>query len=61
MVHIYLLAGFQHRILVAMQWLWRYLTYDHGARLIVEPTGERACKTISVLGVTTALPRLGGE
>jgi NADH dehydrogenase len=35
-VHIYLLAGFEHRLLVAVQWLWRYLTYDHGARLIVE-------------------------
>ncbi|HVC01639.1 MAG TPA: NAD(P)/FAD-dependent oxidoreductase [Steroidobacteraceae bacterium] len=37
LVHIYLLAGFQHRVLVAVQWLWRYATYDHGARLIVEP------------------------
>jgi NADH dehydrogenase len=37
LVHIYLLAGFQHRLLVAVQWLWRYATYDHGARLIVEP------------------------
>lgn len=37
LVHIYLLAGFQHRLLVALQWLWRYATYDHGARLIVEP------------------------
>jgi NADH dehydrogenase len=36
LVHIYLLAGFQHRLLVAVQWLWRYVTYDHGARLIVE-------------------------
>jgi NADH:quinone reductase (non-electrogenic) len=36
LVHIYLLAGFQHRMLVAVQWLWRYATYDRGARLIVE-------------------------
>jgi NADH dehydrogenase len=35
LVHIYLLAGFQHRLLVAVQWLWRYATYEHGARLIV--------------------------
>ncbi|WP_237065254.1 NAD(P)/FAD-dependent oxidoreductase [Loktanella sp. M215] len=33
-IHIYLLVGFQHRFLVSMQWLWRYLTYDRGARLI---------------------------
>ncbi|WP_342708081.1 NAD(P)/FAD-dependent oxidoreductase [Citreimonas salinaria] len=40
-VHVYLLVGFQHRLLVSMQWLWRYLTYERGARLIagdyVEP------------------------
>lgn len=40
LVHIYLLAGFQHRLLVAVQWLWRYATYDHGARLIVEPVRQ---------------------
>ena len=33
-VHIYLLTGFDKRVLVATQWLWRYLTYQTGARLI---------------------------
>ncbi|MBK8210188.1 MAG: NAD(P)/FAD-dependent oxidoreductase [Rhodospirillales bacterium] len=33
-IHVYLLVGFQHRFLVSMQWFWRYLTYDRGARLI---------------------------
>ena len=33
-IHVYLLVGFQHRFLVSMQWLWRYMTYDRGARLI---------------------------
>jgi NADH dehydrogenase len=33
-IHVYLLVGFQHRFLVSIQWLWRYLTYDRGARLI---------------------------
>ncbi|GLQ38337.1 pyridine nucleotide-disulfide oxidoreductase [Rhizobium albus] len=33
-IHVYLLVGFQHRFIVSMQWLWRYLTYDRGARLI---------------------------
>jgi len=40
LVHIYLLAGLQHRMLVAVQWAWRYVTYDRGARLIVEPAPE---------------------
>lgn len=33
-VHIYLLIGFDHRASVAMQWMWRYLTSERGARLI---------------------------
>jgi NADH dehydrogenase len=40
LIHIYLLAGLQHRLLVAVQWLWRYVTYDRGARLIIEPRPE---------------------
>jgi NADH dehydrogenase len=35
-IHVYLLVGFEHRILVSVQWLWRYLTYERGARLIFE-------------------------
>ena len=35
-IHVYLLVGFEHRILVSMQWLWRYLTYERGARLVTE-------------------------
>jgi NADH dehydrogenase len=42
LVHIYLLAGLQHRLLVAVQWLWLYLTYGRGARLIVEPVAAPA-------------------
>ena len=39
-IHVYLLVGFQHRFLVSMQWLWRYLTYDRGARLIPVTTSR---------------------
>jgi NADH dehydrogenase len=34
-VHIYYLTGFQHRLLVVLQWAWSYLTFGRGARLIV--------------------------
>jgi NADH dehydrogenase len=37
-IHVYLLVGFEHRLLVSVQWLWRYFTYEQGARLIVEET-----------------------
>jgi NADH dehydrogenase len=33
-VHVYLLIGFENRVLVSMQWMWRYFTYEQGARLI---------------------------
>jgi NADH:ubiquinone reductase (H+-translocating) len=33
-VHIYFLIGTRSRLLVAIQWLWSYLTFDRGARLI---------------------------
>jgi len=34
-VHIYYLTGFEHRLLVVLQWAWSYLTFGRGARLIV--------------------------
>lgn len=35
-IHIYLLVGFEHRFVVTMKWLWRYLTYESGSRLIAD-------------------------
>jgi NADH dehydrogenase len=31
---VYLLIGFQRRTLVMVQWIWRYFTFERGARLI---------------------------
>lgn len=36
-VHVYLLVGFEKRLMVSVQWLWRWLTYQRGARLIARP------------------------
>ncbi len=38
LVHISFLIGFRNRVVVLVNWLWAWLTYAHGARLI---TGER--------------------
>jgi NADH dehydrogenase len=35
-VHIYFLVEVRDRFIVAFQWLWDYLTYQRGARLITE-------------------------
>jgi NADH dehydrogenase len=32
--HIYFLIGFRNRLVVAMDWIWAYLTFQRGARLI---------------------------
>jgi NADH dehydrogenase len=34
--HIYFLIGFRNRLAVALNWLWAYLTYQRGARLITD-------------------------
>ncbi|WP_082172975.1 NAD(P)/FAD-dependent oxidoreductase [Methylobacterium platani] len=34
--HIYLLVGFQNRLVVTLRWLWAYLSFQRGARLISE-------------------------
>ena len=34
LVHVYLLIGFQRRTRVMLQWIWRYFTFERGARLI---------------------------
>lgn len=34
LVHVFLLVNFEKRILVSIQWIWRYATRQRGARLI---------------------------
>ncbi len=40
-IHIYLLVGFEHRFVVSVEWLWRYFTYERGARLIIDEVQDR--------------------
>jgi NADH dehydrogenase len=39
-IHIYFLIGLRNRFVVAVTWLWSYITFERGARLITRP--ERA-------------------
>jgi NADH dehydrogenase len=32
--HVYLLVGFQNRLVVSLRWLWAYATFRRGARII---------------------------
>ena len=41
--HIFFLIGFRSRIVVALDWLWAYVTFRRGARIILaESTGATA-------------------
>src|SRR5215471_15540629 len=37
--HIYFLIGFRSRIVVALDWLWAYITFRRGARIILAEIG----------------------
>jgi NADH:quinone reductase (non-electrogenic) len=41
LAHIYFLIGFRSRLLVAMNWLWSYVTFQRGARLITSGDVDR--------------------
>jgi NADH dehydrogenase len=38
--HIYFLIGVKNRFIVAFTWLWDYITFQRGARLITEVPGD---------------------
>jgi NADH dehydrogenase len=40
--HVYFLIGFRNRAVVALTWLWAYITFERGARLITGDTGGLA-------------------
>ena len=39
--HIYFLIGFRNRLIVATNWLWNYVTFQRGTRLITGISGSR--------------------
>ncbi|MCC7443109.1 MAG: FAD-dependent oxidoreductase, partial [Bdellovibrionales bacterium] len=41
-VHLLYLMGSRNRLLVFVNWMWNYLSYDRGNRLIVRPSERRA-------------------
>ena len=41
-VHIDFLIGGRNRFIVAFSWLWTYLTFQRGARLITDPNAPKS-------------------
>ena len=38
--HIWFLIGWRNRFVVGLNWLWNYVTFERGARLITASTQE---------------------
>jgi NADH dehydrogenase len=37
LVHLFALIGTRNKVVVLLNWLWNYLTYDQSLRLIIKP------------------------
>jgi NADH dehydrogenase len=54
--HIYFLIGFRSRVVVALDWLWAYVTFRRGARIILSETPRATAKPQPV-AQPVAVPR----
>jgi len=36
-VHLYALVGIRNRLVVFLNWVWNYFSYDQSLRLIIKP------------------------
>jgi NADH:ubiquinone reductase (H+-translocating) len=54
--HVYFLIGLRNRAVVAFSWLWNYLTYQRGARLIVDsPDNQKMARDEKVRPLPTSV------
>ena len=54
--HIYFLIGFRNRLVVAMNWVWYYVTFQRGTRLITGISGSRIEDVPHKDEITDAIP-----
>ena len=57
-VHIFFLIGFRSRMAVFLNWIWAWLTYGRGARLI---TGETTPLALAAKPAPCVIPAESGE
>jgi NADH dehydrogenase len=58
--HVYLLVGFQNRLLVSLRWLWSYLTHQYGSRIIDEDALRRYSRNAKT-AVVIETSQVGGS
>jgi NADH dehydrogenase len=58
-IHIFYLIGFRNRLVVLFEWLWSYLSYKRGARLITStgwhPVAAETSRQVHAAGAPAAL------
>jgi NADH dehydrogenase len=52
LVHIYFLIGNRNRLAVLITWIWAYITFQHGCRLITQPSVESDAGPVAEISVT---------
>jgi len=57
-VHLFFLVGFKNRVAVLFNWIWQYVAFRRGARLITynEPVGPRRAAALPAPRATEAAP-----
>ncbi len=51
-VHVFFLVGFRNRLVVLLDWLWSYVTYGRGSRLIAGRTPRRVVPDLATVLAT---------
>ncbi|MBL7760009.1 MAG: NAD(P)/FAD-dependent oxidoreductase [Sediminibacterium sp.] len=44
-IHLISIIGIKNRLLILINWVWQYLTYDQSLRLIIEPASKNKTKS----------------
>lgn len=44
LIHLVSIIGIKNRLLILINWVWQYLTYDQSLRLIIEPASKNKTK-----------------
>lgn len=55
LAHIYFLIGFRNRLVVAVNWAWTYVSFQHGTRLITGPDSEPGKETPRAIATATSM------
>ncbi len=62
LAHVYFLIGLRNRAVVAFSWLWNHLTYQRGARLIVDsPEAQREAQAEKASPRPSSVEETGGS